>query len=109
MFDRAAALSVEGVNKSAIAQVQQITWNTVDRWLGKTAAACRRFNHKKIARIEIRELQADEICMLVGGEKQRPVWVFAAIEVWSSLWPAIVVGKRSYRNDRVRWVSTNLP
>ena len=33
-FDEVAALSVEGVNKSAIARVKQIAWNTVDRWLG---------------------------------------------------------------------------
>src|SRR5512137_1260971 len=38
-FDRVAALSVEGVNKSAIARVQQIAWNTVDRWLEKAAAS----------------------------------------------------------------------
>jgi transposase-like protein len=43
-FDEVAALSVEGVNKSAIARVQQIAWNTVDRWLEKAAAACRLFN-----------------------------------------------------------------
>src|ERR1019366_1643289 len=43
MFDQVAALSVEGVNKSAIARVQQIAWNTVDRWLEKAATSCRRF------------------------------------------------------------------
>jgi transposase-like protein/IS1 family transposase len=97
-FDQVAALSVEGVNKSAIARVQQIAWNTVDRWLEKAATSCRRFNHRMITRIEIRELQVDEICTLVGGKEQPPVWVFAAIEVWSRLWPSSVVGKRSYRN-----------
>ena len=25
-------------------------------------------------------------------------WIFVAIEVWSRLWPATVVGRRSYRN-----------
>ena len=39
MFDQVAALSVEGVNKSAIARVQQIAWNTVDRWLEKAATS----------------------------------------------------------------------
>src|SRR5450759_477927 len=98
MFDQVAALSVEGVNKSAIARVQQIAWNTVDRWLEKAAASCRRFNHEKITKIRISELQADEICTLVGGKEQPPVWAFAAIDVWSRLWPSTVVGKRSYRN-----------
>ena len=26
------------------------------------------------------------------------MWIFAAIEVWSRLWPSTVVGRRSYRN-----------
>jgi IS1 family transposase len=98
MFDQVAALSVEGVNKSAIARVQHIAWNTVDHWLEKAAAACRLFNHRRITKIQISELQADEICALVGGKDQPPVWIFAAIEVWSRLWPSTVVGKRSYRN-----------
>jgi IS1 family transposase len=86
------------VSKSAIARVQRIAWNTVDRWLEKAAASCRCFNHEKITKIQISELQTDEICALVGGKEQSPVWVFAAIEVWSRLWPSTVVGKRSYRN-----------
>jgi transposase-like protein len=97
-FDEVAALSVEGVNKSSIARVQQIAWNTVDRWLEKAAAACRRFNDQRITKIQIRELQADEIRAMVGGNGHPHVWIFAAIEVWSRLWPATVVGKRSYRN-----------
>src|ERR1035437_9919223 len=98
MFDQVAALSVDGVSKSAIARVQQIAWNTVDRWLEKAAAACRLFNHRQITKIQISELQADEICALVGGKDRPPVWIFAAIEVCSRLWPSTVVGKRSYQN-----------
>ena len=41
-FDDVAALSVEGLNKSAIARVEQIAWNTVDRWLERVADSCRR-------------------------------------------------------------------
>jgi IS1 family transposase len=70
----------------------------VDRWLEKAAASSRLFNHQRIARIEIHELQADEICSCVGSKEQSSVWIFAAIEVWSRLWPSTVVGKRSYRN-----------
>ena len=47
-FDKVAAMSVEGVNKSSIARAKQVAWNTVDRWLEKAAAACRRFNHQTI-------------------------------------------------------------
>ncbi|MCZ6490003.1 MAG: hypothetical protein O7A06_05680, partial [Acidobacteria bacterium] len=67
-------------------------------WLEKAAAACRRFNDQRITMIQIRELQADEIRARVGGNGHPHVWIFAAIEVWSRLWPATVVGKRSYRN-----------
>jgi hypothetical protein len=48
MFDVVAALSVEGVNKSAIARICQIAWNTVARWREKAAASCRRFEHRRI-------------------------------------------------------------
>ena len=96
-FDEVAALSVEGVNKSAIARVQQIAWNTVDRWLEKAAAAGRRFNDRRITGLEVTELQADEIRTMVGS-KEQPIWIFVSIDVWSRLWPSTVVGRRSYRN-----------
>jgi len=96
-FDEVAAFSVEGMNKSAIARVQQIAWNTVDRWLEKAAAAGRRFNDRRITGLEVTELQADEIRTMVGS-KQQPIWIFVSIDVWSRLWPSTVVGRRSYRN-----------
>ena len=97
-FDSVAMMSVEGVNKSSIARVKRLGWNTVDRWLEKAGAACRRFNQHKIRRFAVRELQADEIRSMVGGNGQAPVWIFAAIEVWSRLWPSTVVGRRTYRS-----------
>jgi len=97
-FDEVAALSVEGLNKSAIARAKRIAWNTVDRWLEKAASSCRRFNHQRITRISVKELQADEIRTLVGGREQLPIWIFVSIDVWSRLWPSTVVGRRSYRN-----------
>ena len=96
-FDEVATLSVEGVNKSAIARVKRIAWNTVDRWLEKAAAFCRRFNDRKIAALSVMELQADELQTIVGNKK-RPIWIFTTIDVWSRLWPATVVGRRSYPN-----------
>src|SRR3990172_4364562 len=96
-FDEVAAFSVEGLNKSAIARVKRIAWNTVHRWLEKAATWCRRFNDRKINGLSVVELQADEIRTIVGGKKQ-PIWVFAVIDVWSRLWPSTVVGKRSYQN-----------
>jgi len=85
------------LNKSAIARVKRIAWNTVDRWLQKAAYSCRRFNDRKIDGIAISELQADEIRTIIR-DKEQPIWIFAAIEVWSRLWPSTVVGRRSYRN-----------
>src|SRR5215470_12309663 len=96
-FDEVAFLSVEGLNKSAIARVKQITWNTVHRWLERAARWCRRFNNRKIKNLSGTELQADEIRTIVGS-RQQSIWVFVVIDVWSRLWSSIVVGKRSYRN-----------
>ena len=96
-FDEVANLSVEGLNKSAIAWVKRITWNTVDRWLQRAADSCRRFNDQKIDGIAVSELQADEIRTIIN-DRQQPIWIFAAIEVWSRLWPSTVVGRRSYGN-----------
>ena len=36
-FDEVAALTVEGLNKSAIARVKGIAWNTVRRWLERAS------------------------------------------------------------------------
>src|SRR5438132_1848662 len=68
-FDEVATLSVEGMNKSAIARVIGIAWNTVHRWLERAAVCCRRFNNQKIDRLSVVELQADEIKTIVGGKE----------------------------------------
>jgi len=98
-FDEVAALSVEGVSKSAIARVKGITWNTVDRWLERAAGCCRQFNDQTITGVDMPELQADEIRTIAGG-KDEATWIFSTIDVWSRLWPSTVVGRRSYRNTR---------
>jgi transposase-like protein/IS1 family transposase len=96
-FDEVVSLSVEGLNKSSIARVKGIAWNTVHRWLERAAAQCRRFNNRKMKGLSIVELQADEMRTIVG-RKEQSIWVFVVIDVWSRLWPSTVVGKRSYRN-----------
>jgi transposase-like protein/IS1 family transposase len=96
-FDEVTTLSVEGFNKSAIARVKQIAWNTVHRWLERAAAWCRRFSDRNITRLAGVELQADEIRTIIG-RKDQPIWIFIVIDVCSRLWPSTVVGKRSYRN-----------
>ena len=96
-FDQVATLSIEGLNKSAIARVEHIGWNTVDRWLEKASDYGRHFNDQRTTGFRATELQADEIRTIIQG-KQQPIWVFAAIEVWSRLWTSTVVGRRSYQN-----------
>src|SRR5206468_2666373 len=60
-FDQVATLSVEGLNKSAIARVERIGWNMVDRWLEKASDCGRRFNDQEITGFSATELQVDEI------------------------------------------------
>src|SRR5262245_256377 len=68
-FDEVAALSVEGLNKSAIAPIKRVAWKTVHRWLEKAAGWCRRFSHRKLVGLSIPELQADEIRTIIGGRE----------------------------------------
>ncbi len=37
VFERVAHLSVEGMNRTAIARVEGIAWHTTDRWLTKAS------------------------------------------------------------------------
>ena len=98
-FDRVAHLSVEGMSKAAISRVEGLSWNTVARWLERAAQMAEQFNGRRTRGFDLRELQLDEIrAFLVSRE--RPVWTFAAIEVWSRLWPSTIVGSRCYRNTR---------
>src|SRR5215510_16298160 len=71
-FDQVATLSVEGLNKSAIARVEHIGWNTVDRWLEKASDCGRRFNDQETTGFRATELQADEIRTITQG-KQQPI------------------------------------
>ena len=96
-FDEVAVMSVEGVNKSAISRVKSPAWNMVHRWLERAGESCRNYSNKTLKGFEIKELQADELCTFVGNKK-KATWIFTAMEVWSRLWPATVVGRRSYWN-----------
>lgn len=105
-FDEVAAMSVEGVSRSAIARVKGISWNTVARWLERAAAAAGRFNDIMTRGYELREVQADEMKTFLVN-KESPTWIMTTLEVWSRLWPSTVVGRRSYRNIRRLIEDTN--
>lgn len=98
-FGRVAALCVEGVNKSAIARIERLSWNTVARWIERAAESARRFDRANMHGLVIRELQLDELSTFLQ-EKKRKTWVFAGIEVWSRVWPATLVGPRTYQNTK---------
>ncbi|MFT7521212.1 MAG: transposase-like protein, partial [Kiritimatiellia bacterium] len=98
-FDRVAALSVEGVSKAAIARIEGLCWNTVSRWLELAAAYARQFNDANLRGYTLEELQLDELNTFLGNRNEK-TWVFAGIEVSSRLWPATLVGARTWNNTK---------
>jgi hypothetical protein len=98
-FDRVAAMSVEGISKSAIARIEHLDWNTVTRWLELAAALARNFNDAKLRGFSLEELQLDELNTFLQSRKEQ-TWVYAGIEVSSRLWPATLVGPRTWHNTK---------
>ena len=94
-----AALSVEGVSKSAISRVMGLSWNTVARWQERASRAARRFNDERLRGFELTELQADELRVFVG-RKEQTTWIFATIELSSRLRPTTVLGRRVHETVR---------
>jgi len=96
-FDRVAALSVEGVNRSVIARLEGLSWNTVARSLELAAPLARRFNAKHLRGRELVELQLDDLNTFLQCRK-RQAWVFASIDASSRPWPRILMRPRTYRD-----------
>ena len=46
-------------------------WNSVARWTELAAEFAKRFNTRMIRGYELVELQADEICTLIGNKRKR--------------------------------------
>jgi IS1 family transposase len=90
-------MSVNGVDKSAIARIKHMSWTTVASWLELAAVYARRFNVRMLRGFVIYELQVDEIRTFVNSKK-KVMWIFTALEVWSRLWICFVVGRRNYGN-----------
>ncbi len=84
---------------SATARVTGHSRNTAARWLGRASTAATRFNDLILHDFDLIELQADELCTLVGN-KNTTVWLCATIEVSPRLWASSVLGRRSDRNAR---------
>ena len=97
VFDEVVQMTVEGVGISSISRIKCFSWNTIARWQYLACQTAGEFNNQKLKGVELIELQADEI-RTFAGTKKKPMWIFAAIEVWSRLWISKVVGNRNYRN-----------
>jgi transposase-like protein/IS1 family transposase len=98
-FDDACQLSVEGVNRSAIARFMGRSWNTIDRWLKRATRATKQFTNIHMRDYVIRELQADELCTYVS-RKIKSTWVITMMEVGSRLWLSFDIGRRTYKRIR---------
>ena len=96
-FDRVSHLAVEGMSRAAIARVEGVGRNTIERWLNRATQYAQRLNDERTRGIELIELQADEI-RTFEQRKACPTWIFTCMEVCSRFWVWTVIGRRSYRN-----------
>ena len=90
-------MNLEGMSKAAIARVTGKSWNTGARWLERASSHARGFQEKQVRRVEAVEVQLDELRTTVGG-KNTPSWIYTSVEVWSRLWTAVHVGRRTRRD-----------
>jgi len=95
-FDQAVKLIVEGNTATAVARVSAVAPSTVLRWYERAARHARRFDEQHLKLDEPVELQIDELNTHGAGERD-PDWVFGAIEVWSRVWLATSVTRRTRR------------
>jgi len=93
-------LSTQGLSKAAIARSCGRSWQTVDRWIGKAASASREIRDQVVVSVNAQELQADEL-RAHPAKSEWNSWVFTSLEVWSRLWLASRVGKRTRRSTRI--------
>lgn len=99
-FDQAMQLVVEGMAPAGVARAQGLCASTVARWTERAARQARRFDEEHLKLDEAVELQLDELNSHGAGEHD-PAWVFGAIEVWSRVWVATRVGRRTLRTTLV--------
>jgi len=95
-FDQAVKLVVEGNTATAVARVSGVAPSTVLRWTERAARHARRFDEEHLKLEAPVELQIDELNTHGAGESD-PDWVFGAIEVWSRVWLATRVSRRTLR------------
>lgn len=96
-FDQVARLAAEGMPKAAIARALGRSRSTIDRWLAKAAQSATRFSEHVLRSVDPVEVQMDELKTHVG-RRDHEQFVFTCLEVWSRLWLATHVGRRTLRS-----------
>lgn len=99
VFTHALQLFGEGLSKAGIARVLGCSPSTVSRWIERSATHARIFHIVKTLPAEVGEIQMDELAVR-GSDEARAAWVYSAIEVFTRLWVAMRVSRRTLRNTR---------
>ena len=96
-FDLTVRMAAEGMPKAAIARAIGRSRSTIDRWLAKAAQASVRFSENALREVDPVEVQLDELKTHVG-RRDNEQFVFTSLEVWSRIWLASYVGRRTLRS-----------
>lgn len=95
-FEGTMQLVVEGVSPTVVARARGLAASIVLRWSERAARHARRFDEEHLKLEAPVELQLDELNTHGAGERD-PDWIFGAIEVWSRVWLATRVSRRTRR------------
>jgi transposase-like protein len=95
-FDLALRMSSESMSATSIARAIGVHVSTVTRWRERGAAHLRRYSEEKLVVSEPTEVQLDELRVGGIGAAER-TWAWSAIEVWSRVWLASAVERRTLR------------
>jgi transposase len=93
-------LQVEGLSQTAAARAAGISVSTIARWRERAACTCASLRRASLAISDPHELQLDELCARGKGSPDE-TWVYGGLEVWSRLWAAKYVGRRTKRSTRL--------
>jgi transposase-like protein/IS1 family transposase len=99
-FDLAMRLQVEGLPQAAAARSVGISVSTIARWRDRAASHARAFEREYLQVRDPIELQLDELCARGKGSPEE-TWIYCGLEVWSRVWAAKHVGRRTKRSTRL--------
>jgi IS1 family transposase len=93
-------LQIEGVPQAAVARSVGISVSTISRWKERAASHTRAFEEEYLEVKDPIELQLDELCARGKGSPDE-TWLYSGLEVWSRVWAAKHVGRRTKRSTRL--------